>query len=81
MGDVADMMLEGDLCGGCGVYLPGQGQGEPRYCRDCRCPTSKACRPKTDHPMTRCKACNRKVKLAGINDHMRDAHKSTGATT
>ena len=35
MGDIADMMIEGDLCAGCGVYLPGDGDGIPRYCRDC----------------------------------------------
>jgi hypothetical protein len=35
MGDIADMMLEGDLCHGCGVYLPGDSDGLPRYCRDC----------------------------------------------
>lgn len=35
MGDIADMMLDGTLCEGCGVYLPGEGEGIPRYCRDC----------------------------------------------
>lgn len=35
MGDIADMMLEGDLCYGCGVYLPGESDGFPRHCRDC----------------------------------------------
>lgn len=36
MGEIADMMLEGDLCEACGVALPGEGYGIPRYC-------SKAC--------------------------------------
>lgn len=36
MGEIADMMLEGDLCAGCGVYMDGDGDGFPRYCsNDC----------------------------------------------
>lgn len=37
MGEIAEMMLDGTLCAGCGVYLEGDGEGIPRYC-------SKACR-------------------------------------
>ena len=33
MGEVADMMLDGTLCEGCGVYI-GADYG-PSYCRDC----------------------------------------------
>lgn len=36
MGEIADMMLEGDLCEGCGSFLEGEGDGVPRYCRDCK---------------------------------------------
>lgn len=32
MGEIADMMLEGDLCEGCGAALDGEGYGIPRYC-------------------------------------------------
>ena len=36
MGDIADMMLEGDLCAGCGSYMGGESDGIPRYCSsDC----------------------------------------------
>ena len=36
MGDVADMMLDGLLCEGCGVFLDGEEPGFPRYCsRQC----------------------------------------------
>ena len=39
MGDVADMMIDGTLCEGCGVYLEGDDDGKawgfPRLCRDC----------------------------------------------
>lgn len=32
MGEIADMMLDGTLCEGCGCYLEGGGDGFPRYC-------------------------------------------------
>lgn len=32
MGEVADMMIGGDLCEACGVALDGDGYGIPRYC-------------------------------------------------
>jgi hypothetical protein len=39
MGDIADMMLEGDLCQECGEYMEGGG-GFPRTCYGCS-PKSK----------------------------------------
>ena len=37
MGEVADMMIDGTLCHGCGVYIEeGQAEGFPRYCSDCQ---------------------------------------------
>lgn len=41
MGEYADMMLEGDVCGTCGEYMDGEGDGIPRYC-------SAACDPHHD---------------------------------
>lgn len=32
MGEAAEMMLDGTLCEGCGVYLDGDSPGYPRYC-------------------------------------------------
>ena len=40
MGDVADLMLNGDICESCGEELGGCGDGFPRYCASCR-PRSK----------------------------------------
>lgn len=70
MGEIAEMMLDGTLCAGCGVYLYGASHGEPRQCRDCR---RQAGQP---HPTERvpCKTCGRRVKFVGLKDHMRDAH-------
>jgi hypothetical protein len=35
MGEIADMMLEGEMCEGCGVFLGGDVPGYPRRCVSC----------------------------------------------
>src|SRR5262245_56945803 len=36
MGEIAEMMLDGTLCEGCGEFIGGDGDGIPRYCsRQC----------------------------------------------
>ena len=35
MGEVADMMLDGTLCAGCGQYLEQEPMGYPVYCGEC----------------------------------------------
>lgn len=32
MGEAAEMLLDGTLCGTCGSYMDGEGDGFPRYC-------------------------------------------------
>ena len=34
MGEIADMMLDGTLCEGCGVYLEQEAPGFPGYCSE-----------------------------------------------
>lgn len=34
MGEIAEMMLDGTLCAGCGEALEGEGEGFPRYCSE-----------------------------------------------
>jgi hypothetical protein len=42
MGDIADMMIEGDACQQCGVpFLDGESPGYPRKCEDCKRDESK----------------------------------------
>ena len=36
MGEIADMMMEGTLCAGCGVYIGCDDMGTPMYC-DAEC--------------------------------------------
>jgi len=35
VGDIADTMLNGDMCEWCGVYI-GEGNGYPRLCKKCQ---------------------------------------------
>jgi hypothetical protein len=32
MGEIADSMIYGECCEMCGVFLPGEAAGYPRYC-------------------------------------------------
>lgn len=74
MGEIADLMINGDICATCGEELGGQGNGFPRYC-------SRACRPSNSPeplrgvPATKvsCPQCGRRVKHAGLKDHQRQA--------
>jgi hypothetical protein len=80
MGDIADMMLDGTLCEGCGVYI-GDGMdaaGYPRRCSHCRREERENTQTKFAAPSNpakvACQKCGRHVKAAGIRDHMRDKH-------
>lgn len=35
MGEIAELMINGDICEGCGVELQGAGDGYPRRCVAC----------------------------------------------
>jgi hypothetical protein len=73
MGDIADMMLDGTLCEGCGEYL-GEGDGFPQYCASCRAGNAFDNAPKTKACKVSCKECGKRVKEAGLADHMRVVH-------
>lgn len=68
MGEIAEMMLDGDLCEGCGVYMGGPGRGVPRRCADCRKPGPSPL------AKVKCPTCGKQVKASGLADHQRDAH-------
>lgn len=72
MGEVADMMIDGTLCEGCGVVLAGEAPGYPRYCRHC----SNQHGPSVAPGKVKCPQCGRHVKSAGLKDHQRDVHQS-----
>lgn len=47
MGEVAEMMLEGLLCSGCGACFDDEeSPGHPRKCAECREPEPKQVAPK-----------------------------------
>ena len=70
MGDIADMMLDGVLCECCGVYM-GNGDGVPQRCEACAvpCEITSATALKVS-----CAICGKKIKVAGIRDHIKDVH-------
>jgi hypothetical protein len=70
MGEIADMMIEGDLCAGCGSYIDSEGgDGFPRYCGSCAVDM-----PIVNAEHARCYVCNKKVKTIGLQQHMIDKH-------
>lgn len=79
MGEIADMMLDGTMCQGCGVWLHDgeDGPGYPGWCPDCKPKDDTA--PKA--AKVKCPTCGRRVKAVGLKDHQRDAHGSSEGKT
>ena len=77
MGEIAEMMLDGTLCCGCGVYLDGDGDGIPRYCRDCHKP-AKSHTPSKPREKVDCPICKKRINKVGLADHKRDVHGEKG---
>ncbi len=80
MGDIADMMLDGTLCEGCGEYI-GDATGFPGYCSP-KCAAGRGAdytpfeRVKVKRVMVSCPKCGKRVKEIGLPDHTRDKHGS-----
>ncbi len=78
MGDLTDMILDGTLCEGCGVYL-GEPVDYPRRCHRCQKDQRVDALKTATHThyretKTRCPQCGKRVKITGLTDHVRDAH-------
>lgn len=73
MGEIAELMVNGDICGGCGVTLRGASEGYPRYCKLC---ASAAQITVEKTAKTKCPICLRVVKATGLADHTRVMHRS-----
>jgi hypothetical protein len=98
MGEIADMMLDGTLCEGCGGYIEGDGCGFPRYC-SAQCANDRGAdfsaddryaprvprfnryavkpSPKSASGKVACPVCHKRLKPAGVGDHIRDVHPET----
>lgn len=79
MGEIADMMLDGDICEGCGVPNLGESYGVPWRCASCRRDERAARHQETlaRQQLTKkvpCPTCGKRVKAVGLADHQRDAH-------
>lgn len=70
MGEIADMILEGEMCA-CGAMLRGPASGHPRYC-DKKCAQLYA--PNNKPGKVRCPQCKKSVKESGLKDHIRMVH-------
>lgn len=89
MGEIAEMMLDGTLCEGCGEYLDGDGDGVPRYCGGCKAPapmhytTPKGRRRQANQESVidarkpfKCGTCGRRFKIASaVAQHAKDVHR------
>ena len=79
MGEVADMMLDGTLCEGCGVYIEGDAEGFPRYCSEaCRndrgATKERIAHAIAERPKVACPRCGKKVAMSGIAQHWESKH-------
>ena len=73
MGEIAEMMLDGTLCEGCGEYL-GETVGFPMYCPSCaKTPVVELRKSKAKK--VACRVCGKLVKKGqGVKDHLKDVH-------
>lgn len=75
MGEIADMMINGDLCEGCGVAMGTPGEGYPRYCKDCKRQSRTTKLPsKPMNGKIKCTQCLRWVKPTGMKQHLKNKH-------
>lgn len=79
MGEIADMMLDGTLCQGCGEYMDDSEPGYPRFCYSCRREERENTTGRFPAPSNpakvACDVCGRHVKRVGLVQHKRDAHR------
>lgn len=69
MGEIAEMILNGELCEGCGMYMDGA-QGFVRRCGSC----ARTWNDPHHNDRVPCPTCGKSVKFAGLRDHQKDVH-------
>ena len=77
MGDIADMMLDGDMCQGCGEIL--NGNGFAQFCKSCQKDMDLDMygdkkKPVINQKKVKCDHCGKKVKETGLAMHIKDVH-------
>ncbi len=74
MGDIADLMINGDMCQTCGELL--DGNGFPQFCDNCKKDShiaEKICQPIAKNKVF-CTDCGKRVRKIGYHQHMQDKH-------
>ncbi len=73
MGEIAEMMLDGTLCAGCGVYLDQEPEGYPIYCAGCQ-PDERDGLIGADAPVIKqkCPICG--ARKANVIEHAKAKH-------
>lgn len=89
MGEIADMMIGGEMCQYCGEYL-GDGDGYPRSCAGCASEDDGkpgirkvkiVARSNNSAPLKHhCPMCGKRVSPQGMGDHVMAVHKTTIGT-
>ncbi len=79
MGEIADMMLDGTMCQGCGVWMDdilngADAPGYPRFCGGCVGYQKSERAREQGQVKVPCPTCGKRVKQVGLKDHQRDAH-------
>lgn len=85
MGEIAEMMLDGTMCEGCGEWMGdilagADAPGFPRYCCE-HCARDRGAGPELvaagnewSRQKVSCPYCNRRVKAAGLAQHVQAKH-------
>jgi len=77
MGEIADMMINGELCEWCGDYL-GDDAGYPRLCPACQAESRKDgplhASLENEKEKVKCPTCGKRVKFIGLDQHIHDKH-------
>lgn len=86
MGEIADMILDGTMCQGCGEWLHDgeDGDGFPGWCPSCQPDDEYVPKPKKPKPSKKkpvaCPSCGKKCKDAfGLKQHTEAKHATQGA--
>ena len=79
MGEIADMMIDGTLCEGCGVYLDDGPSGYPRRCADCEESERIAdihanVVASAKRHKVKCHICGKRVSPEGLKQHKDAKH-------
>jgi hypothetical protein len=77
MGDIADLIIEGEICQMCCCEMD-NANGYPQTCSDCKTDDMKYEMPMSLGKKTPCPHCKKIVKKTGLDQHIQVVHKHKG---